>query len=249
MLTIVTWLWGNKFSWSDVLKLASGIRRNLKQSHVFICFTEERRILGVVKQGRQEVEVDGVRVDDIRDWRLLSEKGCFARLRIFDPQWQAEIQRCHVSSGIDRLVCVDLDTVITGPLDPLFDRPEPFVIMQHGNASNPCPYNGALMMLRAGAYPEVWNDFSLEAASKIPFYEFPDDQGWLWHKIPNAAGWKCGVESGVFVFHKPGWPGWKSTRDSTPNDALPQGARLVTFSGWRNPKRFSHLDWVKEHWI
>jgi hypothetical protein len=122
----------------------------------------------------------------VRDIELTKINGCFARLRMFDPEWQwiARVDEC--------LVNIDLDTVITGPLDPLFDRPEPFVIMQKGNASNPCPYNGALMMIRAGAHPEVWTDFSLEAAAETAHYEFPDDQGWIWHKMPNAAGWKCG---------------------------------------------------------
>jgi hypothetical protein len=159
----------------------------------------------------------------------------------------SEIQRCHVKSAIDRIVCIDLDTVITGALDPLFDRPEPFVIMQKGNASNPCPYNGALMMIRAGAHPEVWTDFSLEAAAETAHYEFPDDQGWIWHKIPNAAGWKCGSETGVFVFRKPGWPSF-DRKMKRGRDDLPKGARLVTFSGGRSPQKYEHLDWVKQNW-
>ncbi len=225
MLFVCAWLWGDKFCSDDVRKLAAGVRRNLQQPNCFFVVTDDIR-----RKGLEGVDI----IPIVRDLPLLKIKGCFARLRMFDPKWQLAI-------GIyDRLVCIDLDTVITGPLDPLFDRPEPFVIMQGGNASNPCKFNGALLMLRAGAHPEVWNDFSVEAASKVPFYEFPDDQGFLWHKIPNAAGWKCGVESGVFVFRKPGWtPG---------HDALPPGARLVTFSGSRNPRRFAHLDWVQEHW-
>lgn len=232
MLTICTWLWGDKFGPDDVAKLFAGIRRNLRQSARFIVVADKN------------LEIKGVECIPIPigDLSLTKIKGCFSRLRMFDQQWQHE----HKIEG--RLVDIDLDTVITGPLDLLFDRPEPFVIMQGGNASNPCPYNGALMMLRAGAHPEVWQDFSVEVAGKVPFFEFPDDQGWLWHKVPNAAGWKCGVESGVFVFHKPGWPGWKNRKNATPNDELPQGARLVTFSGWRNPKRFEDLGWVKENW-
>lgn len=229
MLTVSTWLWGDKFGADDVAKLFAGVRRNLKQPARFIAVSE------------WNLHIEGVECIPIRDLDLTRIKGCYARLRMFDPQWQSDY-------GItDRLALIDLDTVVTGPLDPLFGRPEPFVIMQNGNASNPCPFNGALQMLRAGTHPEVWRDFSVEAAAKVPFYEFPDDQGWLWHALPRAAGWVCGVESGVFVFHKPGWPGWRKAREEV-DDPLPKGARLVTFSGWRNPRRFSHLDWVKENW-
>lgn len=232
MLTVSTWLWGDKFSSDDVKKLAGAVKRNLKQPHRFVCITNNYP-LGL-----------NCEVWPLPNESLTHVRGCFARLRMFDADWQVT----HGIGSGERIALIDLDTVVTGPIDRLFDRPESFVIMQKGNASNPCPFNGALQMLRAGAHPEVWSDFSVEAASRVPFFEFPDDQGWLWHKLPGAAGWKCGVESGVFVFHKPGWPGWKSTKDSTPNDDLPKGARLVTFSGWRNPKRFSHLDWVKQNW-
>ncbi len=245
MLIVSTWLWGNKFNIDDVAKLRAGVKRNLKQPHRFVLVTDDLyrkglkdpKLFGDAAGSRLDIEV----VPIIRDMHLTKIRGCFARLRMFDPEWQ------WASSFDDKFVCIDLDTVITGPLDPLFDRPEPFVIMQGGNSSNPCPYNGALMMLRPGAYPEVWSDFNLEKMGEIPFYEFPDDQGWLWHKVPNAAGWKCGRGSGVFVFHKPGWPGW-STKDGVSGDPLPDGARLVTFSGWRTPKRFENLVWVRNNW-
>ncbi len=236
MLTVCTWLWGKKFSVDDVRKLRDGIARHLVQPHRFLLVTDDM----------YRPAIDGMSTEDvipiIRDLDLTKVKGCFARLRMFDPEWQ------HQSGVTDRLVCIDLDTIITGQLDPLFDRPEPFVIMQGGNSANPCRYNGALMMLRPGYRPDVWSDFSIEAARKVPFYEFPDDQGWLWHKIPDSAGWMCGKESGVYVFHKPGWPGW-TKNGLIGDDELPIDARLVTFSGWRSPARFSHLDWVKEHWL
>lgn len=242
MLTVCTWLWGDKFEPDDVRKLAAGVSRNLKQDHRFVCVTDREEFFnaGIWSQSIGQA----ILATPMWSRELTQIKGCYARLEMFNPEWQQEID---VEQG-DRIVLIDLDTVVTGPLDPLFDRPEPFVIMQKGNASNPCPYNGALMMLRAGAYPEVWSDFSIEAASRVPFYEFPDDQGWLWHKIPNAAGWTCGAESGVYVFHKPGWPGWSKNDHRLKDDALPPGARLVTFSGWRNPKRFKHLPWVKKNW-
>lgn len=209
-LTICTWRWGSKYSSDYVHKLKAGLERHLKQPFRF----------GVFSPSAQDVHLTKI-------------PGCFCRLRMFDPAWQA----AHHIDG--RLVCVDLDTVITGPLDELFDRPEKFVILQGANAANPCPFNGSLMMLRAGARPDVWQDFSIKNASSVPFYEYPDDQGLLWHKIPDAAGWKAGSESGVYAFQKPGWP-----RDGQ----LPADARIVAFPGWRDPSRFAHLDWIKENW-
>lgn len=235
MLHITTWLWGDKYSGDYLAKLIAGVHRNLRQPHRFVAFIDE----GVKEySGRDYTKMPIIFRPD-----LTKTRGCFVRLQMFSPEWQ---EIAGIAPG-ERIVMMDLDTVVTDNLDTLFDRPEPFVILQGGNAANPCPFNGALQMLRAGAYPEVWNDFSLEAASKVPFYEFPDDQGWIWHKIPNAAGWVCG-KSGAYVFRKPGWPGYINPTNYFGDDQLPPNARLVTFSGWRSPKTFEKLPWIRKHW-
>jgi hypothetical protein len=212
MLVIVTWLWGDKYSQVDVQKLRNGVRRNLNEPYRLI-----------VAHPRPE------------DKYLTDIPGCFCRLRMFSRDWQKE----NAIDYGDRIVCMDLDSVVTGNLDPLFLSPSSFMILQGANAANPCPFNGSLMMIRAGWHEEVWKDFSLEKAKEVPYYEFPDDQGWLHHALPNAAGWKVGLQSGVYAFQKPGWP---------KGEELPKDARLVVFPGWRSPEKFKHLPWVEEHW-
>jgi hypothetical protein len=155
---------------------------------------------------------------------------------MFDPHWQ---HRQGLRQG-DRLVTIDLDVVITGDLSPLFDLDASFVILGGANAANPCPYNGSIMMLTCGEHAQVWCDFSLEAIRQVPFYEFPDDQAWLAHKLPGAVTWRVGASSGIYAFKKPGWP-----RD----DRLPADARMVVFPGWRDPAKFTRLSWVQRHWI
>lgn len=209
-LNIVTWRWGKKYGAEYIERLKAGLMRHVKQEFRF-----------------------GVFAPEAEDEYLTKIPGCFCRLRMFEPEWQ------HKHGLTGRIVSIDLDVVITGPLDPLFDRPEKFVILHGGNSANPCPYNGSMMMLRAGARPDVWADFSMKRANQIPYFEFPDDQAWLAHKIPDAAGWKVGQDSGVYAFQKPGWPKC---------EALPKDARLVVFPGWRDPSKFTHLDWIKANW-
>src|SRR5262245_14398923 len=212
MLVVTTWIWGDKYGEEYIARLWSGVQRGLK-STLF-----DFRVIH----------------PQINDDDLL--KGCLCRLRMFDPRWQHD----HGIKPWDRIVCLDLDLVITGELDPLFDRSEDFVILQGANAANPCPYNGSVMMLRAGAHQEVWRDFSLDAVRRVPRYEFPDDQGWLWAKLPNAATWNVGSESGIYAFRKPQWP---------KDDRLPFDARIVAFPGARDPSQFKHLAWVQKHWV
>lgn len=234
MIHFLTWMWGAKFGGNDLLKLCDALKRNVSGEYRVVCITDRPdKQMDFIPASFDYVQIGRA------DLELTKIKGCFARLRLFDPKWQ---QRIGINEG-DRIVQIDLDTVITGNLDALFDRSESFVITQGGNASNPCPYNGCLQMLRAGYHPEVWQDFSLEAAARVPFHAFPDDQGWLAAKLPNAAGWKIGSESGVYVYQKPGWPGYP---DKTHTE-LPEGARLVTFIN-KHPADVGHLDWVRKHW-
>lgn len=209
-LVITTWLWGDKYGEEYVRKLASSVDRNLSAPHRFIV----------------------ARPSDEDSW-LTQIPGCLIRLRMFDPAWQS---RHGISVG-DRLVSLDLDAVVTGHLDPLFEREDEFCILQGVNASNPCPYNGSIWSFIAGSRQDVWFDFSLENISRVRYDRFPDDQAWLAAKISNAGAY--GPVDGVYAFQKPGWP---------KGEALPSNARLVVFPGWRDPSKFAHLDWVGQHW-
>jgi hypothetical protein len=222
-IAFITWLWGSKYDESDVAKLAHGVRRNYQTAHRFVVFTD--RALKCPPP---------IEVKPIADPRLIG-RGCFCRLRMFDPRWQ----RQHGFN--DRVVSLDLDAVICGDIAPLVERPESFLILQGVNASNPCPFNASVMMLREREHAHVWTDFTPEKASAVPFDEFPDDQAWIWHKLPKAAGWKAGETSGIYGFQKPGWPRWAE-------HDLPIDARIVAFFGWRKPSMFTHLPWVRVHW-
>lgn len=223
-LTICTWLWGTKYSTMYVERLYRGLRQQLRQSFRFIVLTENHRIANFTI---------GIERHAIPNPELTTVKGCFVRLRMFDPVWQA----WHGISG--KIVSIDLDAIVTGELDPLFDRDDSIVLLKGANAANPCPFNGSIYMFRAGAHAELWTRFSLAAVKDIKQYEFPDDQGWFWHMIPTAATWEVGVRSGIYAFRKPQWP-----RD----DHLPADARLVVFPGKRDPIQFSHLPWIRKHW-
>lgn len=225
MFNICTFLWGDKYGVSDVAKLARGVRRHLSEPYRFICLTDD-----ILRE-----PIEGVDYQPIPNKDLLNIPGCFARLCLFDPHWQFIRD---IGEG-ERIVCIDLDTVITGDLFPLFNRDNPFLILTGANAANPCPYNGSLWLLHAGYRPDVWSDFTLEKANAAGFYSFPDDQGWMAHKIPGVAGWPAGSRSGVYAFKKPAWP---------KGDDLPADARMVVFPGWRRPARFTDLEWVREHW-
>lgn len=211
-LHIGTWFWGKKYPIDYVSRLDASVKRNLSLPYRWHVWTPPAE-----------------------DMYLTDVKGCFCRLRLFDPAWQAEQE---IELG-DRIVCMDLDSIVTGAVDTLFDRDDPFSILQGANRHQ-FKFNGSIFSVVAGAYPEVWSGFSLQEARRIPFAEFPDDQQWMEAKIQlHPDAWQVGSASGIYAMGKPGWPA---------GEALPEDARLVVFPGWRDPAKFQHLGWVREHW-
>lgn len=221
MITVTTYLWGWKYSKVDVERLRIGLERHLKQPHRFVCISD-RPIYSNVHYAIPQ-----------QDLPLLEAPGCFARLRLFDPKFQDEI------GATDKIVNIDLDVVVTGQLDSLFDTNATFKILGGANSGNPCPYNGSIFMLRKGKHQDVIDKFSMEVAREIPFHEFVDDQAWFHHMMPNAETWPV-AESGIYAFEKPGWPR-RSIR-------LPRNAVLVVFPGWRNPSLFRDIPWISKNW-
>lgn len=225
-LTVLTFLWGVKYTVQYVERLGAGLRRHLDIPFRFICVADRPRQFGRTVP-YQEV---------LRDLWLTKIKGCFCRLCVFDPVWQKSV---GIAPG-DRILVLDLDLIVTGPLAPLVDRPEPFVILQGvNNPSHPTKYNGSVWLTTAGYRPDVWSTFSMEEANKLPRLVFPDDQGWFQAKMPDAAAFTDA--DGVYAFGKSAtWP---------KSNELPTNARIVAFPGSRDPKLLTHLPFVRQHWL
>ena len=120
-LIVSTWIWGAKYGGHYIARLKYHVAQNMTRLHRFVVFTP---LVG--------------------DEPLFD--GCFVRMRMFDPDFQAQY---GIKPG-DRVLNLDLDLVVTGSIDGLFDRFESLVILAGANASNPCPFNGSVMLFRGG---------------------------------------------------------------------------------------------------
>lgn len=177
MLTVLTWLWAQpksrtKYTAEHVNIWASMVRRNLSMPHRIACVTNlpdgiDPAVAIITPPGDFE---------DIHNPRWTNGKPqCYRRLSMFRRD----------AAGIfgERFACMDLDCVIGRPLDPLFDRPEDLVLFK-GTASTR-PYNGSLMLIRAGCRPRVYEDFDQAAALESGALFCGSDQAWLAHRL----GW------------------------------------------------------------
>lgn len=221
-----------------VNRLASMVSRHLRMPHEIVCVTD-----------RPEGIDGGIRIvplwDDLRNYGR-----CFVRLKAFSPEMRDIIG--------ERFVSLDLDTVIVGELDPLFDRPEPFVIWS--DPSRLLPYCGSQWMLTAGYAPQVFEQFDYEIWKMLkPERNWHgSDQAWMAHTLPGTATWGRG--DGVYSFrldimkHRgvelmPGR--FKRMVDRWGAPKLPKNARIVHFHGLYDPSQNylrECVPWIEEHW-
>lgn len=204
------------------------VDRHYAKPHQFICVTDDPKGLD------PEVQVvplwsDYADVSSPHGWQHPS---CYRRLKVFSPEIAKVLG--------PRFVCLDLDTVITGDLMPLWDRSEDFIIW--GETDRRSWYNGSMFLLTAGARPQVWNEFNprISPHEAKRAGKFGSDQGWISYRLGKGeATWS--TQDGVYSFRVH----LKANRY-----VLPENARIVMFHGHEDPwgAMAQNIGWVKEHW-
>lgn len=235
MLTFVTFLWTpppryrSQFHGRHVDILRRMVRRHYDGEHRFVCITDSPHFIS-------EPDIELRQLWSDFSW-LANPSGrqnpsCYRRMRLFAR---------NVGDWLgDRFVVLDLDAVICGPIRPLFEGGEDFKIWKSFTSGN--PYNGSMWMLRAGARPQVWEDFD-PATSPLETHRamlYGSDQAWIAHKLgPTEATWSAG--DGVLS--------WRN--DIAPRSGrLPTGARIVFFHGKVDPwsPEAQRQPWVRENY-
>ena len=206
-----------------VIRLRNMVARHYPKPHRFVCITDDPR-------GLEDVET-------VPLWfQHLKLGGCFHRLRLFSDGMRELLG--------PRFIAMDLDCVVTGDLTPIFERTEDFVMNAYC-----CPrerdqhYNGSLMLMDAGARKQVWETFdpdeSLRAIEHHKRTVVGTDQAWT--RIVLGKGEARFTEAdGVYDYkHSPALKSGK----------LPKDARIVFFSGPRNPEtEIGKREWIAQNW-
>lgn len=168
-LTVLSWLWRNplcrtQFTTEHAAIWADMVRRNLSMPHRIACVTDETDL----PAGVERIEPPGDFHDIQPKWGP-RKPNCYRRLAMF--------RRDAAQIFGERFVCMDLDCVVGGPLDPLFDRKEDLVLFR-GTAPDR-PYNGSMMLIRAGCRPKVFERFNQAMATVSGETFVGSDQAWL----------------------------------------------------------------------
>lgn len=231
MLTIVTWKWSrpgyrSTFIGAHVNALARMVDRWYAPPHRVLCVTNDPT----------SVDPAITIVPDVNDFaNVPSPHGshwpaCYRRLRMFRPDIAATFG--------ERFVSIDLDVVLVGDVVPLWDRPEGCVLYRDPLFPNQA--NGSMVLLSAGARPEVWTEFDPNRSPQIARGAgfMGSDQAWLSLRLPSEPRWDA--RDGVYSFRKDIEPA---------GGKLPADARIVVMHGrqdpWTGGQKYA---WCRDNW-
>lgn len=233
MITVVLWKWGKKYTAAHVAKMQSMLKRHLSLPHRIVCITDKP---GDLPKGVTSAPMRGV----IRnhDWK------CSRRLWLYSAD---------AATLGERLFQLDLDMVITDSLDPIVDRPEPFVIWRSdSNTEHKYAYNATVMLTTAGARRDVWDQW---VANPKTVYAHADAAGW-WSKTNSdqaIATYLLQDNPPAVWTHADGIYAYRvfAGKHGERGETLPEGCRLVSFHGPRDPSipdLQKKSPWIREHW-
>lgn len=233
MLSIVAFKWTpapnyrSAYSAETVNVLASMVRRHYHDPHEFVCITDDARGLDA-------------RIRVIPLWNDFAElpppqgrknPSCYRRLKLFAPEMAALVG--------PRFVAIDLDSVLTGDVTPLWNRSEDFVMV--GETNPKTYYNGSMLLMTAGARAQVWETFDPRRSPLLAKLagHYGSDQAWISYCLGEGeATWTR--KDGVYSYRN----------HLTGDRALPPDARVVLFHGRVDPwhPAAAQLPWIQEHY-
>lgn len=232
MITVLSWYWHQpvgraEYTPDTVNRWASMVRRNLKMPHRIACVTDQPEgidsSVAIIPPPR---DFEHVRVPSWNE----KKPQCLRRLSMFSPNAGRIFG--------DRFVCMDLDVVIGDDLTPLFNVKDDFRMMI-GTEPRLRPYNGSMVMMTAGARPQVYTDFTPDRATAASRHFLGSDQAW----IAFSLGW------GEKTWSEKDGALWFSPRYAF---QMPK-CRLMFFPGLPKPWEVTGqrpLDqWVQRHYV
>lgn len=187
--------------------------------------------------------------DDFKDVRNASGgqlPSCYRRLKLFDPATQAAM---GIAPG-DRIMSLDLDTVLLGPEGALGADLSEYVSNKHRwvgwrvrGTYHPWVFNGSLWLFTAGDLANLWTDFDVATSPQVTLKRgfFGSDQSWLSMNLARQK-YAAGLTFPVIASYP---------REVRRSKLVDKATRMVFFHGTMKPWHpvvQREAPWVLNHW-
>ena len=237
LVNILCMKWGTKYSADYVNRLYSMVARNMHRPFRFVCLTEDNVGLGE--------NVDSFPLPALSVNLGGPERG-WNKLAVF-------AEKLYDLKGL--VLCLDLDLIITGPLDDLFDYPGEVIIIRDWIKKDGTG-NSSVYRFEIGAHPEILAQF--ESSFEVIKNRHRNEQEYLSSVLmsKNALVYWPDTWCRSFKRHciKP------LSFFTAEETEIPQDARIIVFHGKPDPheaiigrsgkwyRRFRPATWIAEHW-
>ncbi|TCT42721.1 hypothetical protein [Martelella mediterranea] len=219
MQTVVCMKWGQRYSADYVNRLWSSIKRHTVRETRLVCFTDDPSGVDPAVQCHPLPEI---RIPDEiawSPWRKLS-------------LWQTPL--ADLSGDV---LFLDLDIVITGALDPMFDfAPGKYCACENWTQPGQGIGNTSVFRWNVGANPQIFRDFEADAERIRKKYRI--EQVYISAEIDEMLFWPS--EWCVSFKHTlmPSWPlnFFKTVK-------LPENTKVVAFTGKPDPDEAAIGKW------
>lgn len=237
VVNVLCMKWGTKYPADYVNRLYSMVARNLNRPFRFVCLTEDAQGFSPEIESfplpQLKVTLDGPE----RGWNKL---GVFA-------------ENLYNLKG--KVLCLDLDLIITGGLDDLFDYPGEVLIIKDWIKKDGTG-NSSVYRFEVGAHPEVLAEF--EASFEHVKQYHRNEQEYLSAKLMAKNALAYWPDHWCRSFKRHCIKAWSLlvARETE----IPDDARVIVFHGKPDPhnaivgqsgkwyRRFKPAVWITEHW-
>lgn len=220
MLNIVCFKWGNKFSAEYVNKLYHSVSRNITIPHKFICFTEDPT----------DIECE--------------TKPFLKEL----PTWWYIVGLFNKEHGFkDKVLYMDLDTVITDNIDHIVSLDVPYAITEDFYRKD--GLQTTFILWKPELYFWVYDEFLKQVpGANPPPHWIGGTNGFMERYIPRQEVTILQKEfPGDFISYKvhirdKNKKQWQHIKGDL------ESAKIICFHGKPMPHEMRELPWMKTHW-
>ncbi|WP_231373768.1 MULTISPECIES: hypothetical protein [unclassified Thioalkalivibrio] len=219
--------WGTMYGPEYVNRLYASVRRQVSGPLRFVCLTDDSE--GI----REEIETHPCPEIEIPEpWRNTT----WRKMALY-------LEPASLSGLEGEWLFLDLDVVVTGRLDPLFDyeADHPFVVMQNWTQRGKGIGNTSVFRFRMNTH-----GYLLERLlDDFPHYleRYRNEQTFISREIDSLQFWP---DAWCVLFKVHCVPAWPMRLWRTP--AIPEGARVVAFPGSPNPPDALQGKWPEKRW-
>ena len=237
VVNVLCMKWGNKYPADYVNRLYFMVARNICRPFRFVCLTDDNTGLG---ENIESFPLPELSVD------LAGPERGWNKLAVFS-------QELYDLKG--KVLCLDLDLIITGGLDDLFDYPGAVMIIKDWVKKDGTG-NSSVYRFEVGAHPEVLSEF--EASFKKIKSVHRNEQEYLSAILMQKNALVYWPDKWCRSFKRHCLRPWSLfiARETK----IPTDARVIVFHGKPDPhdaiegksgkwyRRFKPATWINEHW-